>query len=71
MFVYSGNGSQWQGMGRAMLASSVFDAAVAEVDALFQPLAGYSLRAELLGENRVGAHENMSHVKSMSFAPHG
>lgn len=51
VFVYSGNGSQWQGMGRAMLGDSVFEAAVAEVDALFQPLAGYSLRAELLGEN--------------------
>ncbi|SEC55311.1 Acyl transferase domain-containing protein [Pseudomonas taetrolens] len=51
VFVYSGNGSQWQGMGRAMLGDPVFEAAVAEVDALFQPLAGYSLRAELSGEN--------------------
>ncbi|MHC6224590.1 SDR family NAD(P)-dependent oxidoreductase [Pseudomonas sp. X10] len=51
VFVYSGNGSQWQGMGRAMLGNSVFEAAVLEVDAIFQPLAGYSLRAELLGEN--------------------
>ena len=51
VFVYSGNGSQWQGMGRAMLGNPLFDAAVAEVDALFQPLAGYSLRAELMGEN--------------------
>ncbi len=51
VFVYSGNGSQWQGMGRAMLGNPLFEAAVAEVDGLFQPLAGYSLRAELLGEN--------------------
>ncbi|MGO2769603.1 SDR family NAD(P)-dependent oxidoreductase [Pseudomonas taetrolens] len=51
VFIYSGNGSQWQGMGRAMLGDPVFEAAVAEVDALFQPLAGYSLRAELSGEN--------------------
>ncbi|MFK8330721.1 type I polyketide synthase [Pseudomonas sp. BJa5] len=51
VFVYSGNGSQWQGMGRAMLGDPLFEAAVAEVDALFQPLAGYSLRAELMGEN--------------------
>lgn len=51
VFIYSGNGSQWQGMGRAMLGDPVFELAVAEVDALFQPLAGYSLRAELLGEN--------------------
>ncbi|WP_256832233.1 type I polyketide synthase [Pseudomonas sp. Pse1] len=51
VLVYSGNGSQWQGMGQAMLGNPLFAAAVAEVDALFQPLAGYSLRAELLGEN--------------------
>lgn len=51
VFIYSGNGSQWQGMGRAMLGDPVFESAVAEVDALFQPLAGYSLRAELSGEN--------------------
>lgn len=51
VLVYSGNGSQWQGMGQAMLGNPLFAAAVAEVDALFQPSAGYSLRAELLGEN--------------------
>jgi acyl transferase domain-containing protein/NADPH:quinone reductase-like Zn-dependent oxidoreductase/acyl carrier protein len=50
VFVYSGNGSQWQGMGKALLADAVFHAAVSEVDAQFQPLAGYSLIAELAGE---------------------
>jgi phthiocerol/phenolphthiocerol synthesis type-I polyketide synthase C len=51
VFVYSGNGSQWQGMGKSLLADSDFYAAVAEVDAIFQPLSGYSLLAELAGEN--------------------
>lgn len=51
VFVYSGNGSQWQGMGRALLEQPVFAAAVREVDALFQPLAGFSLEAELRGDN--------------------
>lgn len=51
VWVISGNGSQWAGMGRALLADSTFRAAIAEVDALFEPLAGYSLRAELAGEN--------------------
>ncbi|MGE7990784.1 SDR family NAD(P)-dependent oxidoreductase [Pseudomonas sp. NPDC089554] len=51
VFVYSGNGSQWQGMGRALLDEPVFAEALAHVDAVFQPLAGYSLRAELLGEH--------------------
>lgn len=50
VWVFSGNGSQWQGMGKALLAHAVFRAAVAEVDAHFLPLAGYSLAAELSGE---------------------
>jgi acyl transferase domain-containing protein/NADPH:quinone reductase-like Zn-dependent oxidoreductase/NAD(P)-dependent dehydrogenase (short-subunit alcohol dehydrogenase family)/acyl carrier protein len=51
VFVFSGNGSQWQGMGKGLLADPVFHAAVAEIDAVFQPLSGYSLIAELAGEN--------------------
>ncbi|MBT9571055.1 MAG: SDR family NAD(P)-dependent oxidoreductase [Pseudomonas umsongensis] len=50
VFVYSGNGSQWQGMGKALLADAVFHAAVTEVDSLFQPLSGYSLMKELAGD---------------------
>ncbi len=50
VFVYSGNGSQWQGMGKSLLADPVFQSAVAEVDAIFEPLAGYSLLAELAGD---------------------
>lgn len=50
VWVFSGNGCQWQGMGRNLLADPVFSAAIAQVDALFVPLAGYSLRAELAGE---------------------
>ncbi len=38
-FAFSGNGCQWAGMGRALLAESVpFAAAVEEVDALLRPL---------------------------------
>ncbi|MGW8462024.1 SDR family NAD(P)-dependent oxidoreductase [Pseudomonas sp. CLCA07] len=50
VFVFSGNGSQWQGMGKSLLADPLFHQAVAELDAIFQPLAGYSLIAELAGE---------------------
>jgi acyl transferase domain-containing protein/NADPH:quinone reductase-like Zn-dependent oxidoreductase/NAD(P)-dependent dehydrogenase (short-subunit alcohol dehydrogenase family)/acyl carrier protein len=50
VFVFSGNGSQWQGMGKSLLADPVFHQAVAELDAIFQPLSGYSLIAELAGE---------------------
>ncbi|PTR21324.1 type I polyketide synthase [Pseudomonas sp. GV085] len=55
VFVFSGNGSQWQGMGKSLLADPVFRQAVAEVDAFFHALSGYSLIAELaveLGDDR-------------------
>ncbi|HSH47624.1 MAG TPA: acyltransferase domain-containing protein, partial [Halomonas sp.] len=52
VFVYSGNGCQWEGMGRDLLATSgAFAAAMDRVDALFQRRAGFSLRAELMGDN--------------------
>ncbi|CAM4229302.1 SDR family NAD(P)-dependent oxidoreductase [Bordetella muralis] len=47
VFVYSGNGSQWDGMGRQLLADPVFAEAVHEIDTLFAPLAGYRLGDEL------------------------
>ncbi len=50
VFVFTGNGSQWVGMGHALLLSdAAFRAAVEEVDALFVPLAGFSLVAEISG----------------------
>lgn len=52
VFVYSGNGSQWAGMGKALLAEDeIFRNAVAEVDACFAKLGDFSIRAELEGEN--------------------
>ncbi len=51
-FVYSGNGCQWETMGRTLLSTSdTFRVAVEKVDAIFQPLAGYSLSDELAGIN--------------------
>lgn len=50
-FVYSGNGAQWAGMGRNLLADPTFKAAVREVDALLSRYADYSLESELAGEN--------------------
>lgn len=47
-FVYSGNGPQWWGMGRELLAeNAIFRAEIEAVDAIFAPLAGWSIVAEM------------------------
>lgn len=55
VWVFSGNGCQWEGMGRELLEEPVFARVVDKIDSTFEPLAGYRLRDEmlgLLGENR-------------------
>lgn len=48
-FIYTGNGAQWVGMGRALYAeSAVFQRVVHELDRLLQPLAAFSLVDVLL-----------------------
>ncbi|HYB36145.1 MAG TPA: type I polyketide synthase [Mycobacterium sp.] len=56
VFVYSGQGSQWPGMGRQLLADEpAFAAAVAELEPVFVEQAGFSLRQVLnTGEPLVG-----------------
>lgn len=48
-FFYSGNGSQWLGMGRALLADEIFKSAIEEIDQHYVQLAGYSIHDQLLG----------------------
>ena len=48
VFVYSGQGSQWAGMGRQLLADEpAFAAAVAELEPVFVEQVGFSLRQVL------------------------
>ncbi|SOX53019.1 Mycocerosic acid synthase, partial [Mycobacterium ahvazicum] len=48
VFVYSGQGSQWAGMGRQLLADEpVFAAAIAELEPIFVAHAGFSLQRVL------------------------
>ncbi len=56
VFVYSGQGSQWAGMGRQLLADEpAFAAAVAELEPIFVEKVGFSLRQVLdAGEPVVG-----------------
>ena len=50
VFVYSGQGSQWAGMGRQLLADEpAFAAAVAELEPVFVEQAGFSLQQVLAG----------------------
>ncbi|MEQ1485778.1 type I polyketide synthase [Methyloglobulus sp.] len=50
-FIYSGNGSQWAGMGKRLLEEPVFRDTIREIDAIFNRYADYSLEDELAGKN--------------------
>jgi len=52
VFIYSGNGSQWAGMGgRLLQESATFLSTIREIDLLFRRHADFSLENELLGNN--------------------
>ncbi|KBD67265.1 phenolpthiocerol synthesis type-I polyketide synthase PpsB [Mycobacterium tuberculosis M2249] len=59
VFVYSGRGSQWAGMGRQLLADEpAFSAAVAELEPVFVEQAGFSLRDVIAtGKELVGIEQ--------------
>ncbi|NNE36822.1 MAG: type I polyketide synthase, partial [Gammaproteobacteria bacterium] len=42
-FVFSGNGSQWIGMGKGLLSDDRFKTVVQDIDAVFEPLSGWSI----------------------------
>lgn len=48
VFVFSGNGSQWLGMGCALIEHPIFASALKEIDALFEPLAGLSIQDQVI-----------------------
>lgn len=57
VFVYTGMGPQWWGMGQELIRSEpVVAETLAEIDRLFRPLSGWSLREAMLakeGESRI------------------
>ncbi|MEP7156121.1 MAG: type I polyketide synthase [Betaproteobacteria bacterium] len=68
-FVYSGNGSQWEGMGKRLLEeSTVFKTAVREVDALFKKYGDFSLEDELAGKNGTGRYVRTEIAQPALFA---
>lgn len=69
VFVYDGNGCQWETMGRTLLReSAVFAAAIDEVDALFAKHADFSLRAELEGLNQQAAPQGEDRLARTEIA---
>ncbi len=42
-FVFSGNGSQWIGMGKELVQHSQFCNVIQEIDAIFEPMSGWSI----------------------------
>jgi len=68
VFVYSGNGSQWAGMGRRLLDDPLFAETLHEIDALFRPRAGYSLADELAGRNGDGRYAYTEIAQPALFA---
>jgi acyl transferase domain-containing protein/thioesterase domain-containing protein len=65
VFVFSGHGSQWAGMGRRLLAEEpVFAEAIDRLDSFLRKETGFSLRADLLD----GADATtMDHVQPLVF----
>lgn len=68
-FVYSGNGAQWVGMGlRLMAESSAFAEILAELDASMQPIAGFSLLAELQATGEASRLDDTVVAQPLLFA---
>nr|AAZ77673.1 ChlB1 [Streptomyces antibioticus]QGA67047.1 methylsalicylic acid synthase ChlB1 [synthetic construct] len=65
VWVFSGHGSQWSGMGRELLASEpAFAAVIDEIDPVFRAEIGFSARQALLD----GDFDTVDRVQTMIFA---
>lgn len=68
-FIYSGNGAQWIGMGRRLLAESArFAKILADLDARMSPVAGFSPLAELQAENEASRLDDTVIAQPLLFA---
>jgi len=69
VFVFSGNGSQWPGMGRdAYRGNKTFRDAVKQIDAYFAPIAGWSLAKELAAPSLSQSLAKTSFAQPLVFA---
>ncbi|GLK83916.1 type I polyketide synthase [Ancylobacter defluvii] len=68
-FVFSGNGCQWAGMGRRAYAlNPAFRAQIDRIDALFAPLAGWSIAARLDDADLAARLKETSTAQPLLFA---
>ena len=69
LFVFSGMGPQWSGMGRSLCASEpVFREAVEEVDAAFRPLVDFSLVEAMTGPGNPAPLRGCRVAQPLNFA---
>ncbi len=69
VFVYSGNGCQWQGMGRQLLAeSATFRQTLAAIDDLFSQYADFSLMDTLSGPDEGNRYQHTEIAQPALFA---
>ena len=69
IYVYSGNGCQWDTMGATLLSQSdVFKTAIKKIDCIFEPLAGFSLYDELKGNNGLERYTHTEIAQPALFA---
>ena len=68
-FIYSGNGSQWAGMGKRLLEEEpLFRDTIREIDALFSRYADFSLEDELAGKNGENRYQYTEIAQPALFA---
>ncbi|MCX7117671.1 MAG: SDR family NAD(P)-dependent oxidoreductase [Legionellales bacterium] len=69
VLVYSGNGSQWQGMGCQLIHQEpIFIETIAEIDALFMLHADFSIKAELLAPPEASRFDQTEVAQPCIFA---
>ena len=69
VFVFSGHGSQWHGMGRELIHTEpVFSQRIEKIDSLIQKQFGWSLKDELFADSTDSKLDTISKTQPMIFA---
>ncbi|WP_251865917.1 type I polyketide synthase [Achromobacter sp. Marseille-Q4962] len=68
VFVYSGNGSQWAGMGARLMADPDFARAVRDIDEIYAPLAGWRVADDLADTGNAGRYARTERAQPALFA---